>query len=300
MSSRAPSATVSNECCTHRASHSKDLGAFLVQVVQFAVWLHVNVSYWGAFAFLVSLWGISPPSSVRGRTSLSWLLSQDTSVFFCTTGIKSGFVSSHEFCHIIPCWWNLFLWRKSLRCQQVPALLSAMDFHLHFIFMSPFSTEKWSKASGNSFLHLLRGTVALHQRRCLDWIPKKWARRSHYSQARVFQRQELCIYIYTYDIITYMKHKYMLGKMTWKGGGCQRPLFRSGLFPGVNCPHHPKQEGIQATWHQRSRHCCFSFCSCFCLVDVWGNTALVSCLWLLVSRKVLGFFVCSSFWCVRS
>lgn len=114
------------------------------------------------------------------------------------------------------------------------------------------------------------------------------------------EKNYVYIYIYTYDIITYMKHKYMLGKMTWKGGGCQRPLFRSGLFPGVNCPHHPKQEGIQATWHQRSRHCCFSFCSCFCLVDVWGNTALVSCLWLLVSRKVLGFFVCSSFWCVRS
>ena len=58
-----------------------------------------------------------------------------------------------------------------------------------FSFSCPLSPR------GSSFLYLLRGTVALHQRRCLDLIPKKWARRSHKCQGRVFQRQKL----YTYN-----------------------------------------------------------------------------------------------------
>lgn len=192
------------------------------------------------------------------------------------------------------CEGNLCGVNKFQPCSQLWTS-TCISFHVPFLHRKMIK-GKWKQFSAPSERY-----SGLASKKVLGLDSKKVGKKEPLQPSKSFSKTRIMyIYIYTYDIITYMKHKYMLGKMTWKGGGCQRPLFRSGLFPGVNCPHHPKQEGIQATWHQRSRHCCFSFCSCFCLVDVWGNTALVSCLWLLVSRKVLGFFVCSSFWCVRS
>ena len=171
--------------------------------------------------------------------------------FFCTTGIKSGFVSSHEFCHfpvgeICFCEGNLCGVNKFQPCSQLWTS-TCISFHV------PFLHRKMIKGKWKQFSVPSERYSGLASKKVLGLDSKKVGKKEPLQPSKSFSKTRIMyiyVYIYIYIWYNYVYETWVYERWPGKVGAVNarcfaRVCFQESIVLTTRSKKESRQHGIR-------------------------------------------------------